>query len=301
MTEDQCRGCLLGLALGDALGAPYEGAPTSDRRLGGKALGIRRDQRGVLRWTDDTQMALDIAESLAECGGLDQDRLAQRFAASFCPTRGYGGGAARLLSLIGAGEDWRKANRAVFPDGSFGNGAAMRAPVLGVYFQQREERIAAARQTAEITHAHPLGIEGAVLIAEAAHCALLGEPALDAVKHVREVCEQQPFVQRLELVRTWMSGGDHPNPGELARVLGNGIEAVEAAPAAAYIGLRFGEAAFEDLMACVIDVGGDVDTIGAMAGGIWGARNGASRLPLDAVRRLEQIDRLEKAAMALYP
>src|SRR5690349_18966772 len=120
---DRCQGCLLGLALGDALGAPYEGGPLE--RLLWRLSG--RTRQGEMRWTDDTQMSLDLAESLAEKGALDPDDLAQRFARSYHWSRGYGPGAAKLLKRIACGADWREANRSVYPAGSYGNGGAMRA------------------------------------------------------------------------------------------------------------------------------------------------------------------------------
>ena len=67
--EARVRGSLLGLALGDALGARHEGGPP------GATLVVGRD---LLRWTDDTEMALGLAQSLAEKRGLDEDHLARR-------------------------------------------------------------------------------------------------------------------------------------------------------------------------------------------------------------------------------
>src|SRR5262245_31347877 len=121
--EDKFVGSLLGLALGDALGAPFEGGLAA--RLAWRALGIGK--RGTLRWTDDTEMALGLARSLTEHRGLDADSLARAWAEEADWKRGYGGGALRLLARIRGGEDWRTANRSVFPAGSYGNGAAMRA------------------------------------------------------------------------------------------------------------------------------------------------------------------------------
>ncbi len=76
MEEIRFRGCFLGLALGDALGAPYEGGPLE--RLLWRVLGATRS--GAIRWTDDTQMSLDLAESLSDNGALVLDDVAKRFA-----------------------------------------------------------------------------------------------------------------------------------------------------------------------------------------------------------------------------
>src|SRR6478609_148321 len=166
LTLDQFSGCMLGLATGDALGAPYEGGPLE--RLVWHVIGRTSD--GCLRWTDDTQMALDLAGSLLEEGGVRPEALAKRFASSYRWSRGYGPGAAKVLKRIRRGEPWEAASRAVYAEGSFGNGAAMRAPVLALFFaRDRAGLLDGARASAMITHAHPLGIDGALLTASAAH------------------------------------------------------------------------------------------------------------------------------------
>jgi poly(ADP-ribose) glycohydrolase ARH3 len=112
--EDRFTGSLLGLALRDALGARHEGGPLGQAAWWGLGLG----GGGALRWSDDTEMAVGPAKSLVEHRGLDPDALARSWAEGADWTRGYGPGARRLLARIRDGEDWRMANRAVFPDGS---------------------------------------------------------------------------------------------------------------------------------------------------------------------------------------
>ena len=128
--EDRFAGSLLGLALADALGARHEGGALGAAvwwALGGVGS-------AELRWTDDTQMALGLARSLVERKGLDADHLAATWARDADWKRGYGRGARKMLARVRGGEDWRDANRAVFPDGSFGNGAAMRVAPLALWF-----------------------------------------------------------------------------------------------------------------------------------------------------------------------
>src|SRR5690242_17382702 len=93
--EDRFVGSLLGLAVGDALGANFEGQsgesitaryPTT-RHL------IHNPPAGEQWYTDDTQMAIGVAETLVACGCIDEPYLCQRFAANYVPGRGYGRGA----------------------------------------------------------------------------------------------------------------------------------------------------------------------------------------------------------------
>ena len=266
--RDRFVGCMLGVACGDALGAPYEGGPLE--QIAWKLLSVGRD----LRWTDDTEMTLVLAESLADRGRVDPDDLARRWAREAGRTRGYGPGAWRLLAMIRDGADWRVANRAVFPDGSFGNGAAMRSAPIGLCFGEPD---GPATLAASITHAHPLGIEGAVLIARAVR----GLPLEPRAPEYRE---------RLDAARDLSMP-----PREVVRRLGNRVVAHESVVTAIHAANRFSD--FEEMMAFIISLGGDVDTIGAMAGGIFGARHGAAALP---DLPLEQRDRIVRAAEALY-
>jgi poly(ADP-ribose) glycohydrolase ARH3 len=83
-------------------------------------------------------------------------------------------------------------------------------------------------------------------------------------------------------------------------VLGNGIAAHESAVTALYLALRFREQPFMLLQQFIASCGGDTDTIGAMAGAIWGAANGYSKLPAEPLQKLEQRERLVALAGELH-
>ncbi len=86
----------------------------------------------------------------------------------------------------------------------------------------------------------------------------------------------------------------------MASRLGNGMAAQESCVTALYLGLAFLDKAFMEMLAFIARVKGDVDTIGAMAGAIWGAVQGAHKLPPDELQTLEQVERLESACLALF-
>ncbi len=297
MNANWHAGCLLGLALGDAFGATHEGGPAE--RLVWRLIG--RTMRGKKRWTDDTRMALDIAEWFVQTDGLDLDALAGRFASSYRWHRGYGAGAAKLLKRISRGENWRTANRSVFPDGSFGNGAAMRAPVIGmIHWQDKEALLKTARGIAGITHAHALGIDGAVLMAAATRLALKGQTGAEILKGAGALCETEVFTQRLAAATELLRADKAPDAADVAKRLGNGVAAPNSCPTALYIAARFLHLPFDRMMGFIIEVGGDVDTIGAMAGAIWGAGRGATELPAAWLERLEWRGRIQGLAEALF-
>lgn len=294
--EERFAGCLLGLALGDAIGAPYEGGPIA----GFLWQLIGAGERGKLRWTDDTQMTLVLTEHLAARPVPDPDLLAKEWAAAMERRRGYGPGSRRLLSRVASGEDWREVNRSIWPEGSMGNGAAMRAAPFGLrWARDRESRSEAVYETSRVTHAHPLGIAGAHLMADAVARAMTceEEPA-DFLEALAEETESRPFVEKLRAAVRW--GADPVEPARAAAELGCSVLALESAPVALYAAARFSAARdFDGMMRFIITMGGDVDTIGAMAGAMFGVRCGVSALPAKPLEELEARPRIEAAALAL--
>lgn len=287
----------MGLALGDALGAPHEGGTLE--QLAWRVMGKTRS--GQLRWTDDTQMSLDLAESLVAHGRLQQDDVAARFARNYRWSRGYGPGAAKLLRRIRRGERWQTANKAIYAEGSFGNGAAMRAPVIGLFYGTQEAALPErARESAVITHAHPLGLEGAVLIAAATARALVADQPREILAFAWRHASAAELRRRLGVALKWFDTDREPTEAEVGDTLGRGISAVDSCVTALYLACRFLRRPFLELQAFVARCGGDADTIGAMAGAVWGAANGSAALPQSVLTNLEARDRIERAGQALY-
>ncbi|MDQ4048652.1 MAG: ADP-ribosylglycohydrolase family protein, partial [Actinomycetota bacterium] len=155
---DRARGALLGTFAGDALGMPFEGA---DPAAVPERLDMLDARLGRGSYTDDTQMAIALAESLLEHDGIDDQALGRAFADAYDSGRGYGEGTSEVLRLVRSGVHPREAARsALGGKGSLGNGAAMRvAPVAVVYAHDGGALEAAARASALVTHAHPLGVD----------------------------------------------------------------------------------------------------------------------------------------------
>lgn len=258
-----------GLSVGDALGAqffmPRRSLP--DLKAG-------RPPDGPWEWTDDTEMACGLVAELAEDGPIDQDRLAETFAARCEPNRGYGVGAFRILHAIGDGVPWRDAAAAAFNgQGSCGNGAAMRVAPLGAHFADDLETVVTqAKLSAEVTHQHPEGIAGAVAVALAAAQVARGE---------REFFEvvldnlDKGYVRK-GIVRA--AARKKRTVAEAAFVFGNGsrVTAQDTVPFALWVASRFLDDYRGAIIACV-EAGGDIDTTGAIVGGIVAA--GGAEIP----------------------
>jgi ADP-ribosylglycohydrolase len=222
------------------------------------------------RWTDDTHMALSIVEVLKNFGRIDQDALAEAFGRRYLeePTRGYAGGARRLLMQIATGSDWRDVSPKLFGGGSFGNGAAMRVAPLGAFFAGDPARAAKqAHLSAVVTHAHPEGVAGAVAVAVAASLA-----AIDSSPTGRAfISEVAGFVPEGETKQRLMAALDIPaaEHRHAMQILGTGYEvtAQDTVPfciwnAAHHLG------SYEEALWSTARGRGDCDTTCAIVGGI---------------------------------
>ena len=288
--EDRFRGGMLGTFCGDALGAAFEGWRPHEAQ---EAL-ARFERGGAFpdwgRYTDDTEMCVALAQSLVDRGGeVDGDDIARSFLRHYDPSRGYGPGTVRTLNAISRGTPWREAALSAFGGGSYGNGSAMRAAPVGLLFHHDLEALrAAAVAQSSVTHTHPLGTAGAALQAAAVALAVRArEPSAwapeDVLGELRAFVEGGPdqgaaeaYLERLEAVELML---DEPDaPAEVARALGTAPTCPRSVPTAIYCALVRPRSPAEAITFAV-SLGGDSDTIGAMAGAISGALHGASALP----------------------
>ncbi len=290
-------GALLGTFVGDALGAPLEGRAGRRHLKDGPVREMidGRHSRGC--YTDDTQMMIALAEALIESDGEPTPELIiDRFLANYDPSRGYGWGAHKLMQLWKKGADWQQAACQIFPDGSFGNGAAMRiAPVGVLYHGDRAKLGELARLSAKITHAHPLGVQGALLQAHAIGLAIRYRrggtlsPAnfiLDLLALARD--EFDLYREKLLIIKDFLDSPRSRSPNgarKVARALGVGFTAPDSVPTAIFSFLIH-HSSFEDAVVFAVNLGGDADTIGAMCGAVAGAYLGIEAIPdrwLDAL------------------
>jgi poly(ADP-ribose) glycohydrolase ARH3 len=281
---ERFEGCLMGLAVGDALGARFEAqSPGYIRGRFSTTDELLYADDDELWYTDDTQMAIGVAETLVAHGRIIEERLCDAFVMNYQPTRGYGRGARAVIQEMGSGGDYRSVAQQYFPGGSYGNGAAMRVAPVGLFFRDEHERVLEqARLSALPTHVHPLGVEGAELLALAvAH--VLQTERFDRGAFFEELlasCRSDEYRQKLEMA-------SHIEHASALPLLGNGIEALESAPTAIACFALFPNS-YEETIATAIFLGGDTDTIAAMAGALSGAYLGIGAIPDRLIKRLEE-------------
>jgi poly(ADP-ribose) glycohydrolase ARH3 len=281
---DRFAGCLLGLAVGDAVGAPYEGLTHADIffQFGSPEALVKNPSGDPLFYTDDTEMMIGVAETCVECGCIDEDRLCRAFAENYHPDRGYGQGARRVIEAMAKGKDHRTLAANIFPGGSFGNGAAMRVAPVGLLFADSPDELwEQARLSALPTHTHPLGIEGAQLLALAIAWALR-TTAFDRKAFYRDLLARATT----EEFRWHLAIAAKLKPGDSLAGLGSTLHAHRSVVTAlACFAAAPGD--FEMVASRAIGLGDDTDTVAAMAGALVGAFAGLSAVPQGLLEKLE--------------
>jgi ADP-ribosylglycohydrolase len=279
---------LEGLSVGDAFGQCFFQERDSDALIAHREL-------PAMPWyyTDDTEMSLSIVSVLRRFERIDQDALAQGLAHNYHYDRAYGPSMHRVLARIREGEAWRAVVSGSFGgQGSYGNGAAMRAAPIGAYFADDMTRVVEqAALSAEVTHTHPEGVAGVIAVAVAAAVAwqsrgraLVFTEFLDAVaKHTPDSEVRSKLLRARAITQAssqWFA----------ANTLGNGTEmaAQDTVPYALWCCAQSSDD-YAEAMWLTIAAGGDRDTLCAIVGGVIAARLGAHAIPQEWVTRRETL------------
>lgn len=276
---DRAAGALLGLAAGDALGAGYEfGAPpTGDADFIGGGLG----DWAPGEWTDDTQMAICVAE-VAATGVLDATAVAERFLGWYATDPSDVGiqtrdvlGSARTPDDVAA----RAAARfARLPDSCAGNGSLMRtAPVALAHLGDDDAIVAAAHEISALTHADPIAGEACAI-----WCIAIDRAVREArIDGVWDGVDLLPDASQPRWA-DWLHEAEAKPP---ATFNPNGY--VVTALQAAWSAIRHTAAAsnpsclhFQHALHAAVRVGHDTDTVAAIAGSLLGARWGSTAVPI---------------------
>lgn len=291
-------GCLLGTALGDALGLPYEGlSPRRAERLWGAPDRFRfLADRGMV--SDDTEHTCMVAQSLIVARG-DPERFGRELARRlrwWLLALPAGIGWATLRAILRLWVGFPPARSGV---SSAGNGPAMRAAILGAFLEEPGELAAFVGGSTRITHTDPRAEAGALAIALAAQMAV-----------------RQPLVpprQYAAALEALLAGGAMPadSSTRLIDLVHLAVRSVRCGEStyrfAQSLGLQSGVSGYvyhsvpvalhawmsfpRDFIAAVTAVvrcGGDADTTAAMVGGIVGAAVGETALPAPLLEKLAE-------------
>lgn len=296
--KDSCVGMMLGLAIGDAMGAPVEFELMGDFEsvTEYRAGGVFNLPEGF--WTDDTSMALCLADSLLEKGGYDSFDVMEKYVAwrnvGYRSSLDYcfdiGNRTNLALDLFENGQNFVK--KSAERDNSAGNGTIMRlAPAVIAAFENRtpEEIIKMARISARETHF----CEEAEVATEVFAAMLIKAIFARDKSEIFEIAEfstGEKFDQiseRIFAARNW--GIDELNAS------GYAIHGLQVAAWA-----MENSNSFEEGLLKVVNLGNDADSNGAIFGQLAGAFYGLEEIPEKLVRELFESDEIKELAENLF-
>ncbi|MGH3727305.1 MAG: ADP-ribosylglycohydrolase family protein [Micromonosporaceae bacterium] len=325
---DRAQGCLVGVALGDAMGMPGELWPRAqvkahfgwiDRFLPGPDGHFVVDGFAAGQVTDDTQQTLMLAEAILSAGGVVRaDTVAQHLVAwadRVGATEGnfLGPSSARAIQKLREGADPRTTGR-----GGATNGAAMRIAPVGIVRSSSdlEALVDAVVEATVMSHDTNVAVAGASLVAGVISAALdaPGGPVdQDAIADrlqfgLRaaavglgrgEQVVAASVIERCMLAReiALSTGDDEAFLQRLYDVVGASVATPESVPAAVGLLVR-GAADPYRVAVLAANLGGDTDTIGAIATGMAGAISGLSAIPADLATTLETVNGITLETMA---
>lgn len=261
---------MLGAVFGDIVGSAYEWNNVKTKEFPLKT--------SFTRYTDDSVMTLAVAQWLMTAPEHSEEGLVremQRLGRGHFKA-GYGG---RFKAWLMSKEPQ--------PYNSWGNGSAMRVSPVALYATSLEEALELARKTANVTHNHPEGIKGALAVAE---CVFICREARDIESAKDEIKEAIPTKYGYDLKRTL----DEIRPDYKFDVSCQG-----SVPEAIIAFLE--STSLEDCVRNAVSIGGDSDTIAAIACSIYAAKGNADEnklmqrferyLPHDLLRIMDEFER----------
>jgi len=298
MTEDRIIGCILGTAVGDAIGLPYEGL---SRRRATRLLGSPDRHRflcGRGMVSDDTEHTCIVAQSLIVSNG-DLHRFQRSLAwglRRWLAGLPAGIGIATLRSIIRLWLGYSPEHSGVF---SAGNGPAMRAAILGVTILDASALRGFVRASSRITHTDPKAEAGAFAVALAAQMAArytTVAPKTFADHLASQLGNDHPeFLALMSDVASSVDAGQNTESFADAMGLTTGVSGYiyHSVPIAIHAWLSHQQDC-RGAITSVVRCGGDTDSTGAIVGGIVGAAVGRSGVPADWLLKLAEWPRTNK-------
>jgi len=291
--EKKLRGYLFGMACGDALGRPVE-------HLTLEQIKEKYGEKGILElssdspWTDDTQLMLVLARGLLRGAELELPELMNHIAEELVlwldeSDLGSGPTSRGAALNLKDGVHWSKSGIRSKTCGSL-----MRVGILGfIYRNDPEKLVKAALLSGRITHSHPVSDAASIAGAYAVKLALDGMEPEEMFEPLLRITEgvSQEFTDALESsYKMAYSGLDDE---DALKKLGQGWYADETFALAYFCTLRY-LADYKKAVQTAVNITGDSDSVGSVAGGILGAKLGIEAVPASWIQALKDKEKLEE-------
>jgi len=267
--RDRLRGVAVGAAVGDALGMPLEFGPAHppDRLV----RDMRPGRLPAGAFTDDTEMALALAESLLAHRPLDPADLAQRFVAWYrAGPDDVGIQTSSVLGQIARGASWQEAVEAIQqarPDAA-GNGSVMRCwPVALAHWDDLDALLADSRLQSRVTHPHAECVAGCAFVNAAIYHLARGVAPRAAIARALEQAEAPTALRQAIAAAPTKQRRELPSSGWVRHTLESAVWGLLTTDS------------FEEAVVQVVNLGNDADTAGAVVGALAGAAYGLSAIP----------------------
>lgn len=295
LTRDRFAGCLVGLAVGDALGAPLEFMAPDEIAathgvvrdyLGGGWLNVEPGET-----TDDTQMTVALAESIVTHRRVEPADIARRFVAWAASHPKDIGNLTRLaLRYHEQSVPWDEVGPRVCRERTgrcAGNGSVMRcAPVGLLHALDPTALVHDSLTTSALTHAHPEAAWSTVAV-NLAIAELVAGRHEGLISRVAAAIPQEG-VRATVLAAPGLARVAVRSGGYVLDTLGAAFWALENHPG------------FEEVVVAAVNLGHDADTVGAVAGALAGAREGLTAIPPRWLQQLHDATLLVDLATTLY-
>jgi ADP-ribosylglycohydrolase len=303
---DRFRGCLLGVAVGDALGMPTEGYTAREIR---EKFGVISEMMpapeghfhsGLMagQFTDDTEETLLLAESLIEACGFSPEGFVEKLTAWGAAwtmderlNRGVGFATRSAVESMIAGTAWQQSGLAIPTCGS-----AMRVAPIGLLYHPDLNTVKSYADLQSLpTHTSTAARAGAVAVAVGVALSAAGFSKEIIFRNAASQASRldSEFAERL----LWAGSLLDLKPQDALGLIRNSPLAMETVPAAFYCFLKFEP---KEALIMAASSGGDTDSIASIAGSLFGAGFGASWIPQSWLAALEGKERIEDAARGLY-
>jgi ADP-ribosylglycohydrolase len=298
------QGCILGLAIGDALGRETEFIRSREDILAVTKGGVK-DLPVPPIYTDDTQMTLCIAEALIETG-KDPEKFIRALGQKFIEwydtqkdpnqSRAPGNTCLTACSNLKSGVHWEKAGI----ESSKGCGSAMRSAPIGLMFDQEHEIVDYGVNSSIITHPNEVAICASVGNALVTHLAFAGTPVGQwGNELVRVDSINEEFTKVILKATQYAAERRDPDFVMSEDGVGEGWCGHEAVACALFCCMTHPNS-YKDAVLLAANAIGDSDSIACIAGGWMGARLGLESIPAEWVEKIENRDKLLDVANRLF-